>query len=154
MLTASQRCDELGIDTISAAGTIAFAMECVQRGLLDESWLRFGDGDALLRALDMIASGEGLGRRLAEGSRPIGPEIGHDSLEFAPQVKGLEIPGYDPRGLQTMALGFAVGTRGLITIGPALTKSTSPRRSTVATSNPRPPRRRSKRKTRRLSSIR
>ena len=39
-------------------------------------------------------------------------EVGHDSIEFAPQVKGLEIPGYDPRGLQTMALGFAVGTRG------------------------------------------
>jgi aldehyde:ferredoxin oxidoreductase len=39
-------------------------------------------------------------------------EIGHDSIAFAPQVKGLEIPGYDPRGLQTMALGFAVGTRG------------------------------------------
>ena len=38
--------------------------------------------------------------------------IGHNSIEFAPQVKGLEIPGYDPRGLQTMALGFAVGTRG------------------------------------------
>ncbi len=39
-------------------------------------------------------------------------EIGHDSIHFAPQVKGLEIPGYDPRGLQTMALGFAVGSRG------------------------------------------
>jgi aldehyde:ferredoxin oxidoreductase len=39
-------------------------------------------------------------------------EVGHDSIAFAPQVKGLEIPGYDPRGLQTMALGFAVGTRG------------------------------------------
>jgi aldehyde:ferredoxin oxidoreductase len=39
-------------------------------------------------------------------------EIGHDALDFAPQVKGLEIPGYDPRGLQTMALGFAVGSRG------------------------------------------
>jgi aldehyde:ferredoxin oxidoreductase len=38
--------------------------------------------------------------------------VGHDSISFAPQVKGLEIPGYDPRGLQTMALGFAVGTRG------------------------------------------
>jgi aldehyde:ferredoxin oxidoreductase len=38
--------------------------------------------------------------------------IGHDSIRFAPQVKGLEIPGYDPRGLQTMALGFAVGARG------------------------------------------
>jgi aldehyde:ferredoxin oxidoreductase len=39
-------------------------------------------------------------------------EIGHDSIHFAPQVKGLELPGYDPRGLQTMALGFAVGARG------------------------------------------
>ena len=39
-------------------------------------------------------------------------EVGHDSIAFAPQVKGLEIPGYDPRGLQTMALGFAVGSRG------------------------------------------
>jgi aldehyde:ferredoxin oxidoreductase len=38
--------------------------------------------------------------------------VGQDSISFAPQVKGLEIPGYDPRGLQTMALGFAVGTRG------------------------------------------
>jgi aldehyde:ferredoxin oxidoreductase len=39
-------------------------------------------------------------------------EVGGDSIDFAPQVKGLEFPGYDPRGLQMMALGFAVGTRG------------------------------------------
>ena len=50
VLRASQRCDELGLDTISAGGTIAFAMECVERGLLDEPWLQFGDGAALLRA--------------------------------------------------------------------------------------------------------
>lgn len=112
VLRASQRCDELGFDTISAGGTIAFAMECVERGVLDEPWLRFGDGAALLHALDLIATGEGIGRLLAEGSRRMALEIGHNSIDFAPQVKGLELPGYDPRGLQTMALGFAVGTRG------------------------------------------
>ncbi len=112
VLQACQKCDELGLDTISAGGTIAFAMECAERGFLDEPWLRFGDGAALLRALDLIVSGEGIGRLLAGGSRLMAQEIGHDTIDFAPQVKGLEIPGYDPRGLQTMALGFAVGSRG------------------------------------------
>ena len=112
VLEASRRCDEAGIDTISAGGTIAFAMECVERGYLHEPWLRFGDGAALIRALDLIVHGEGIGRQLAGGSRKMALEIGRDSIHFAPQVKGLEIPGYDPRGLQTMALGFAVGTRG------------------------------------------
>ncbi|MDA1231055.1 MAG: aldehyde ferredoxin oxidoreductase family protein [Planctomycetota bacterium] len=112
VLEASRRCDEAGIDTISAGGTIGFAMECVERGLLDAEWLRFGDGPSLLRALDLIVSGEGLGRLLAMGSRAMALEIGSDSINFAPQVKGLELPGYDPRGLQMMALGFAVGSRG------------------------------------------
>jgi aldehyde:ferredoxin oxidoreductase len=112
VLRASRRCDELGLDTISAGGTIAFAMECVERGWLDEPWLRFGDGDALLRAIDLIGSREGLGNLLAEGSRRAAHAIGHDSIAIAPQVKGLEIPGYEPRALQTMALGFAVGPRG------------------------------------------
>lgn len=112
VLEACRKCDDLGLDTISAGGTIAFAMECVQRSLLDEPWLQFGDGAALLRALDLIVTGEGVGRLLAMGSRRMAQEIGHDSISFAPQVKGLEIPGYDPRGLQTMALGFAVGSRG------------------------------------------
>jgi aldehyde:ferredoxin oxidoreductase len=112
VLEASRLCDEGGLDTISAGGTIAFAMECVERGYLDEPWLKFGSGPALMRALDLIIRKEGIGVRLAEGSRRLALEIGHDAIEFAPQVKGLEIPGYDPRGLQTMALGFAVGSRG------------------------------------------
>ena len=112
VLEASRRCDEWGLDTISAGGTIAFAMECVERNLLDEPWLRFGDGASLLRALDSIISGEGSGQLLAEGSRRMASKVGCNSIGFAPQVKGLELPGYDPRGLQTMALGFAVGTRG------------------------------------------
>jgi aldehyde:ferredoxin oxidoreductase len=112
VLMASQRCDALGLDTISAGGTIAFAMECVERGWLDEPWLKFGSGDAVLRAIDLIGSREGLGDLLAEGSRRAAAVIGHNSIAFAPQVKGLEIPGYEPRALQTMALGFAVGARG------------------------------------------
>jgi aldehyde:ferredoxin oxidoreductase len=112
VLAACKLCDEAGLDTISAGGTIAFAMECAERGYIDEAWLRFGDGAALLRALDSIVGGDELGRRLGEGSRRMAHAVGQDSISFAPQVKGLEIPGYDPRGLQTMALGFAVGTRG------------------------------------------
>ncbi len=112
VLAASRRCDELGLDTISAGGTIAFAMECVERGLLDVPWLRFGDGEALLRAVDEIGRREGCGALAAEGSRRMALAIGGDALSFAPQVKGLEIPGYEPRALQTMALGFAVGARG------------------------------------------
>jgi aldehyde:ferredoxin oxidoreductase len=112
VLRASQRCDELGLDTISTGGTIAFAMECVERGWLDEPWLTFGSGDALRRAIDLIGAREGLGDLLAEGSRRAAEAIGHNSIAIAPQVKGLEIPGYEPRALQTMALGFAVGARG------------------------------------------
>ena len=112
VLRASQRCDELGLDTISTGGTIAFAMECVERKWLDEPWLKFGDGEAMLRTIDLIGSREGLGNLLAEGSRRAAQTIGHNSISIAPQVKGLEIPGYEPRALQTMALGFAVGPRG------------------------------------------
>jgi aldehyde:ferredoxin oxidoreductase len=112
VLRASQRCDELGIDTISAGGTIAFAMECVEQRWLDAPWLRFGSGEALLRAIELIGMREGLGDLLAQGSRRAAEVIGHDSIAIAPQVKGLEIPGYEPRALQTMALGFAVGARG------------------------------------------
>jgi aldehyde:ferredoxin oxidoreductase len=112
VLRASQRCDELGMDTISTGGTIAFAMECVERGWLDAPWLTFGSSDALLRAIEMIGAREGLGNLLAEGSRRAALAIGHNSISIAPQVKGLEIPGYEPRALQTMALGFAVGARG------------------------------------------
>jgi aldehyde:ferredoxin oxidoreductase len=112
VLRASRLCDDLGIDTISTGGTIAFAMECAERGWLDEKWLEFGSGDAMVRAIELIGRREGLGDLLAEGSRRAAKVIGHNSIAIAPQVKGLEIPGYEPRALQTMALGFAVGTRG------------------------------------------
>lgn len=112
VLAASARCDELGLDTISAGGTIAWAMECAERGLIDAPWLRFGDGVALLRALDEIGSGTGLGQLLAEGSRRAAERVGAGSADFAPHVKGMEMPGYEPRTMHAMALGLAVNARG------------------------------------------
>lgn len=112
VLEAARLCDQLGLDTISAGATIAFAMECAERGLLNEPDLRFGRADVMLRLLEQIGRREGLGDLLAEGSRRAARVIGGDAPDFAPHVKGLELPGYEPRALQTMALGFAVGSRG------------------------------------------
>jgi aldehyde:ferredoxin oxidoreductase len=113
VLRAAQMCDRLGMDTISSGATIAFAMECVERGLLTAPGLRFGNGDALLELLPRIARREdGVGNLLAEGSRRAAEVIGGAAPDFAPHVKGLELPGYEPRALQAMALGFAVGSRG------------------------------------------
>jgi aldehyde:ferredoxin oxidoreductase len=112
VIAASSRCDELGIDTISAGGTIAWAMECAEKGLIDAPWLRFGDADALLRAIEEIGAREGLGDLLAQGSRAASQQIGNGSDRFAAHVKGLELPGYEPRTLQAMALGLAVNARG------------------------------------------
>ena len=112
VLEASGRCDELGLDTISTGGTIAWAMECAERGLIDAPWLRFGDAQALLRAIEEIGAREGLGALLAEGSRAAAAVVGQGSGAFAPHVKGLELPGYEPRTLQAMALGLAVNARG------------------------------------------
>jgi aldehyde:ferredoxin oxidoreductase len=66
----------------------------------------------MLALLEKIAQREGLGALLAEGTRRAAAAIGGDAPDFAPHVKGLELPGYEPRALQTMALGFAVGSRG------------------------------------------
>ena len=113
VLAASHRCDELGLDTISAGGTIAWAMECAEAGLIDAPWLRFGDGAALLRALEEIgARSTPLGRLLAEGSRAAAAQLGPAAQALAVHVKGLELPGYEPRTLHAMALGLAVNARG------------------------------------------
>jgi aldehyde:ferredoxin oxidoreductase len=112
VLRAARLCDHLGLDTISAGATVAFAMECAEKGLLREEGLRFGNAEVVLSMLGRVARREGLGDLLAEGTRRAAAVIGGDAPDFAPHVKGLEIPGYEPRALQTMALGFAVGSRG------------------------------------------
>ena len=112
VLRAARQCDRLGLDTISAGATIAFAMECTEKGLLDAPGLCFGNAEAQYSLLGQIARRQGLGDLLAEGTRRAAAAIGGEAVDFAPHVKGLEIPGYEPRALQTMALGFAVGSRG------------------------------------------
>ena len=112
VIRAAALCDRLGVDSISTGGTIAWAMECVERGLLPHSDLRFGGGEALLSIIGKIARREGLGDLLAEGSRRATAELGGGSSEWAMHVKGLEMPGYEPRSLKTLALGLAVATRG------------------------------------------
>ncbi|HJX10910.1 MAG TPA: aldehyde ferredoxin oxidoreductase family protein [Candidatus Binatia bacterium] len=113
VLQAAQLCDFYGLDTISTGGTLSWAMECSEKGLLPEaSDLRFGEPNALLAAIPMIAKREGLGALLAEGSKRAAVEIGGGSLYWAMHVKGLELPGYEPRSLKTMALGLAVSPRG------------------------------------------
>ncbi|MEO1994756.1 MAG: aldehyde ferredoxin oxidoreductase C-terminal domain-containing protein, partial [Planctomycetaceae bacterium] len=112
VLKAAALCDEFGMDTISSGACIAFAMECTQRGLLDDPELNFGNNQALLDTLSHIALRRDLGDLLADGTRMAASRIGGNAADFAPHVKGLEIPGYEPRALQTMALGFAVNTRG------------------------------------------
>jgi aldehyde:ferredoxin oxidoreductase len=115
VLEAARLCDEYGLDTISAGGTLAWAMECAERGLLNEGKnlaLRFGDGAALLGAIPAIAGRDGVGALLAEGSRRAAEATGGASAHWAMHVKGLEMPGYEPRSLKTMALGLAVSPRG------------------------------------------
>ncbi|NWF96412.1 MAG: aldehyde ferredoxin oxidoreductase family protein [Candidatus Thorarchaeota archaeon] len=106
---ANRRCNLLGVDTISVGSTIGCAMELVERGLLNAS-LRFGSTDGLLELIDDMAHNRGLGAQLARGSRLLAAGLG--APETAMHVKGLEIPAYDPRGVQGHALGYATSNRG------------------------------------------
>ena len=115
VLEAARLCDEYGLDTISAGGTIAWAMETAGRGFLPDGQrlgLRFGEGAGVLAAIEAIATRAGVGELLAGGSRRASIEVGGGSADWAMHVKGLELPGYDPRSLKTMALGLAVSPRG------------------------------------------
>ena len=115
VIAAARLCDRYGLDTISTGGTLAWAIESVEKGLLPEAealGLRFGHGEAVLAMIGAIANREGIGALLAEGSKRAAIETGRDSGYWAMQVKGLELPGYDPRSLKTMALGLAVSPRG------------------------------------------
>ncbi len=117
IIRASHLCNEVGIDVISAGSTIAWAMECWEKGIINIRdtngvKLEFGNEEALMSCLSMIANRDGFGDVLAEGSRIASRIMGHNSETWAMHVKGLEMPGYEPRSLKTMALGLAVSTRG------------------------------------------
>jgi aldehyde:ferredoxin oxidoreductase len=115
VLEAAQLCDRYGLDTISTGGTVAWAIETAGKGLLPDGQaigLRFGHGDGVLAAIHSLAKREGVGELLAEGSKRAAAVVGGGSSEWAMHVKGLELPGYDPRSLKTLALGLAVSPRG------------------------------------------
>ena len=111
-------CDKAGLDAISAGVTVAWAMEAYERGLLtkedtDGIDLRFGDGDATVAAMEKLAKREGkLGELLFNGVKEASQKLGKGSEEFALEIKGLEPPAYDVRGLKGMALALAVSVRG------------------------------------------
>jgi len=117
IIAADRLADELGLDTISAGVTVAFAMELFEKGLLtledtDGIDLRFGNDEALMVLLRKMAFREGLGDVLADGSLAAAKRIGKGTEKYAMQVKGLELPGYDVRALKAHGLGFATAYTG------------------------------------------
>jgi aldehyde:ferredoxin oxidoreductase len=109
IIEANALCNDLGFDTISAGSTIACAMELAERGLLDSD-LRFGRADLLAPTLEAMGARRGLGDDLAEGSARLAKKYGAPELSMS--VKGLELPAYDPRGMQGQGLLFATSNRG------------------------------------------
>ncbi len=101
--------DELGMDTISCAGTIAWAMEANARGLWD-CGLHFGETEKLSRVFEEIAYRRGIGDELADGSRRLSEKYG--GKDFAIHSKGMELAAYEPRRSVGQGLGYAVANRG------------------------------------------
>ena len=101
--------DELGMDTISAANTLSYAMEANEKGLWDNG-LEFGKTDNISQLWHDIAYRKGIGNELAEGSRALTQKYG--GKEFAMNVKGLELAAYEPRMAAGQGLGYAVSNRG------------------------------------------
>jgi len=102
-------CDDLGMDTISAGGVIAFMMEMSEKGIHDFG-LSFGDTDKALDLLKKIPFRKEMGAEAALGVRQLSEKYG--GKEFAMQIKGLELPGYDPRGSWGMGISYATASRG------------------------------------------
>ncbi len=116
IIEANNLCEEFGMDTISCGLTISFVMECSEKEILDGrsggACLRFGDPEGLLETIRLIGNQEGYGKLLGRGTKRLAEEIGKETDRFAICVKGLELPGYDPRGMKGMALLYATSDRG------------------------------------------
>jgi aldehyde:ferredoxin oxidoreductase len=116
-VAADKLCDDLGLDTISTGVAIGFAYELYEKGIITKEdtggvELTYGDGEPVLELIRQIAYREGLGAVLAEGTRGAAQRIGKDSEQYAMQVKGLEIPAYDPRGAKAHGLNYITLTLG------------------------------------------
>lgn len=115
LIKANHLCDELGLDTISMGGTIACAMELVEKGKIPKEKLhgmnlRFGDVGSMIEAIWRTAYHAGIGADLALGSRALAEKYGAPELSMA--VKGMELPAYDPRPIQGIGLNYATANRG------------------------------------------
>lgn len=110
-------CNDYGLDTISTGNTIAFTMECYERGILTKSdteglEIKFGDSEVVIELVHKIAKREGIGDLLAEGTKRVSEKLGKGSETFAMQVKGLELPAYDSRAVKLTGLTYATANRG------------------------------------------
>lgn len=117
IVTANDLCNRLGLDTISTASVIAFAMEAFERGHLTLSDtggldLRWGNAQAILSLIPLISERRGLGRLLSQGVARCAKELGHGAEEYAVHVKGLEVAFHDPRAFTSMAASYATANRG------------------------------------------
>ncbi len=114
---ANQLCNAYGMDTISAGATIAFAMECFEKGILTKEdtnglELSFGNANAMVKVVEMIGERKGIGDLLAEGSKRAAEKLGRGAEKFAIHVKGQEVPMHEPRLKRGLGLGYAVSPTG------------------------------------------
>lgn len=113
----NELCNALGLDTISTAATLSWAVECFERGLLTMEDtgginLKWNDPITNYKLIQAIADRNGFGDLLAEGSRRAARKIGKESEKYAMQVKGQELPNHEPRGKWGVALGYTVSPTG------------------------------------------
>jgi len=113
----NELCNAYSLDTISTGVAISFAMECFENGLLtiketNGLELRFGNAEAMVKLVELIAKREGIGDLLAEGVARAAQKIGKGAAEFAMHVKGLEIPMHEPRVKAALGLGYMVNPHG------------------------------------------
>lgn len=112
---AHELCNRFSLDTISTGAVIAFAMECVSKGLIssnDGLDIRFGNKEVLLPLINKIANREGIGDLLAEGSFRVSEKLGIEAKKIAVHVKGVEFPAHEPRVKRSLALAYAVSPIG------------------------------------------
>jgi aldehyde:ferredoxin oxidoreductase len=116
-IKANERCNAYSLDTISTGSSIAFAMECYEKGFITKEdtgglELKWGDAAAMLEAIELIAHGRGFGKFLAQGTARMSKKIGHGSEAFAMHVKGLEVGLHDARVASCLALGYMTSPMG------------------------------------------
>jgi aldehyde:ferredoxin oxidoreductase len=114
---ANDLCNRLGLDTISASATVAFAFEAFENGLIstDETEgvaLTWGDPAGMLKLVELMAARRGAGQYLADGVRTAAAHLGGGSEAYAIHVKGLEVAYHDPRAFLSMAVNYATANRG------------------------------------------